>query len=154
MSALKKVAPFLYPGDAPLGVDIGLLVARVAFGGLMVLGHGWGKLTGFSDIAPNFPDPLGIGSTLSLALAVGAEFFCALALVAGFLTRLQTIPLIITMLVATFLVNVGKIPEGQNSIGAIIKPLELSGLYLLGYITLLLAGPGRFSVDALIFSKK
>jgi uncharacterized membrane protein YphA (DoxX/SURF4 family) len=30
---------------------------------------------------------------------------------------------------------------------------ELAFMYLMGYVTLLLAGPGRFSVDRVVFGK-
>ena len=54
--------------------SLGLLFLRVLSGGMMLLGHGWAKLAGFAEMAPNFPDPLGLGSsTFSLGLAVFAE---------------------------------------------------------------------------------
>ena len=122
-------------GSAEKG--IALLILRIVFGGLMLYGHGWGKLTGFAEKAPVFRDPIGIGSTPSMILAMWAEVFCALLLVVGLATRLAAIPLMITMLVAAFLVHLhDPFPK-----------FELPLLYLAGYAALLLMGPGRYSLD-------
>ena len=85
--------------------DLGLLILRLGAGGMMFFSHGMAKLMNFSAIAMKFPDPLGVGSTLSLALAVFAEFFCAICVVAGIGTRFVAIPLVITMLVAALSVH-------------------------------------------------
>ena len=77
-------------GPAPsagIGYSLGLLLLRVSVGSMMLLGHGWGKLTSFAERSSSFPDPLDIGSSLSMALATGAEAFCALAVILGFATR-------------------------------------------------------------------
>ena len=119
--------------------DLGLLILRLAFGGLM-LTHGFPKLMAFSERADTFPDPLGVGHVLSMTLAVSAEFFCAIALVLGLGTRLVAIPLLITMLVAAFVVH------GDDP----FKKQELALLYAFPYLALILTGGGRFSLDALL----
>ena len=125
----------------PQSVDLGLLVLRVALGVQMVYGHGWEKLASFSEKAGSFNDPLGVGSTTSLALAVTGEVLCSLLIALGALTRLAAVGAIVTMSVAFFLVHhaqlVGKQPNG-----------ELAFVYLVGFVTIFLAGPGRFSIDS------
>ncbi len=121
--------------------DTGLLLLRVAIGGMMAAAHGWGKLMSYGEKASGFPDPLGVSPEISMALAVGAEVFCSIALVLGLFTRLATIPLIITMLVAVFIIH-GDDPWAKK---------EFAMLYLIPFICLLLTGPGRFSLDAKIF---
>ncbi len=143
MSILQKMIHPLGAGSRGLFSDLGLLLLRLFFGGIMLFGHGWGKLTGFGQIAGGFPDPLGVGSTLSLSLTVFAEFFCSLALIFGFMTRLASLPLIVTMLVAVFVIHIDD-PFGKQ---------ELALLYLGAYFTLFLAGPGRFAVDARLSDK-
>lgn len=118
--------------------DLGLLSLRAGVAGMMIFGHGWGKLTGFSARAESFADPLGIGSTFSLALAVFGEVVCAAALILGLFTRLAAIPFLTTMLVAAFLVN------GGNDFAA----KELALLYAVPALTLMLTGPGGLSLDA------
>ena len=83
---------------------------------------------------------LGLGPAVSLALVVFAEFFCSILLVIGFMTRAALIPLIITMAVAVFSAHSGDI-FGKG---------ELAALYLVTYTSLLLTGPGRYSIDGII----
>lgn len=84
--------------------DYALLITRLVFGGLM-LTHGWPKLMKIINSDWGFADPLGIGAAPSLILTVFAEFFCALAIVLGWKTRLVAIPLIFTMLVAALIIH-------------------------------------------------
>lgn len=117
--------------------DFGLLVLRLSIGALMVT-HGLPKLTNFNQIVSDGHFIPVFGSVaLGLALTVMAEFFMSLFLIAGLLTRLSIIPLIITMLVAVFVAHAND-PFSVK---------EHALLFLFPYITLLLAGPGRFSAD-------
>lgn len=118
--------------------DVGLLVLRVGIGLMMLLRHGWPKLASFSEIMDSFPDPLGVGSTMSLTLAVFGEAVCSVLIILGVATRFSALPFLITMLVAAFVVHGGD-PWAR-------KELALS--YAVPALTLLLTGPGRFSVDA------
>ena len=129
-------------GPAPppgTSCSLGLLLLRVTVGGMMLLAHGWGKLTSFAERSSSFPDPLGIGSSLSMALATGAEAFCALAVVLGFATRWAVVPLMVTMLVAALIVH-GDDPWAKK---------EFALLYFFPFAALLLTGAGRYSLDAL-----
>lgn len=86
--------------------DFGLLILRLAFGGIMAYSHGYPKLMqllGGEEI--QFMNFLGLGMPVSLALTVFAEFLCALLIVVGAFTRLAAIPLMITMLVAVTMVH-------------------------------------------------
>lgn len=122
----------------------GLLVLRLGVGAMMLLLHGWGKLAMYGDLAGRFPDPLGLGSQASLALAVLAEVGCALLVVIGLGTRLAAIPLLITMIVAAFIVH-GDDPWSKK---------ELALLYAAPMVTLILAGPGRWSLDEVIARRR
>ena len=121
----------------------GLLIMRVCFGLTLAFGHGLAKLTGFAERAAEFADPLGVGSPFSLGLVVFAEFFCSLLLVAGFFTRGVLIPLIINMAVIVLVIHIND-P---------FRRMELPLLYLAVFVTIFLAGPGRFSLDRL-FARK
>lgn len=132
------------PGRTDHARDLGLLILRVVTGGTMLLAHGLGKLATFSERAESFPDPIGVGTTVSLSLAVFAEVLCALLLVLGLGTRLAAIPLLITMLVALFVVH-GADPFAKK---------ELALLYAAPFLTLVLTGGGRFSVEHVLFSRR
>ncbi|UCE25563.1 MAG: DoxX family protein [Candidatus Zixiibacteriota bacterium] len=125
------------------GVDLGLLVLRVGVAAFMMFAHGADKLVNFGDKVATFPDPLGLGATASLILAVFAEFFCSLAIGFGFLTRLATIPPIITMLVAALVVH-GADPFPNK---------ELALIYFVSYLVILIAGPGRLSIDRMVLKR-
>lgn len=117
-----------------------LLILRIGIASFMIV-HGYqkfGMLTAGGEI--QFGDPIGVGDAASLYLAVFAEFFCSIFLLLGFATRLATIPLIITMVVAVFIVHA---PDGFDK-------KELGLHYLLGYVFLLVSGAGKYSVDHLI----
>jgi len=116
--------------------DYALLIARIAFGGLMMT-HGLPKLIKIIEGDWGFADPLGIGAVPSLILTVFAEFFCSLGLVIGWKTRLCAIPLIFTMIVAAFIVHSSD-PLADK---------ELALLYLAGYAVLAIMGAGRISID-------
>lgn len=120
-------------------LSLGLLLLRLGFGGLM-LTHGIPKLMNYSTLATQFPDPLGLGSQISVLLAIGAEVGCSLLIILGLFTRLATLPLIVTMLVAIFIVH-GADPFAKK---------EAAITYLIPYLTLLLTGPGQYAVDALL----
>lgn len=120
--------------------DIGLLVLRLGIGLLMLFGHGLAKLTGFDSLSGSFPDPIGVGAQSSLLLAVLTEVFFSVLLALGLLSRPAALGLLTTMLVAAFIVH-GDDPFARK---------EMALLYALSYITLLLTGPGRFSLDAFL----
>ena len=106
----------------------------------MMIQHGLGKLKTFSVKANTWPDPIGIGHSASLSLTIFAEFFCAAFIILGLFTRLAAIPLVIAMGVALFFVHKGQFfGEGENA-----------GLYLVCFLTILLAGPGKASLDRFI----
>lgn len=123
---------------SPLAFNAAMLVLRIAMGALM-MAHGYQKLVGFSSMKSDFYNLLGMGSTLSLALCIFAEFFCALFVMIGLFTRLVTLPLIISTSIALFDVHAMDF----------FNTGEKASLFLSGYIVLLLLGPGRASVDGI-----
>lgn len=124
------------PPTSPAALHGWLLILRIAVAGMM-LTHGIPKLSNILAGNWEFGNPLGLGTELSLALTVFAEVGCSLLILFGFLTRLATLPLLFTMLVAFVIVH-GDDPFGKK---------ELPLLYALMYATLFFAGPGKYSVD-------
>lgn len=123
-------------------IDAALLILRVA-SSLMMITHGWPKITNFSNYLNQFADPLGLGPALSLQATIFAEFFCAILVALGLLTRVALIPLITTMAVVVFIVHAGD---------AFIDK-ELSLLYLVVFSVLFITGPGKYSLDKKISRK-
>ncbi len=120
--------------------DAGLLLLRLAVG-ILMLTHGIPKLLNFSQIveAGMFLPVLG-SPLLGLSLAIFAEVLMSVFLIAGLFTRISVLPLIVTMLVAAFVAHAGD-PFSSK---------EPALLFLFPYITILLAGPGKYSLDHVI----
>lgn len=137
---MSLVNPFGFATNGRL-TDLSLLLLRVTFGGLMFINHGLGKfnkLMAGGEI--KFASVFGMGPELSLGLAVFAEVLCAIMIVLGLFTRLAVIPLIITMLVAIFVIHISD-P---------FKKMEMAIIYLIPYLVLLWNGSGKYSVDEYI----
>lgn len=125
-------------------VGVVLLIARLVTA-LLMINHGYPKLTKLlAGGEIQFADPLGVGATFSLILTVFAEFLCSILIGLGLFTRLATIPLMITMFVAAFIVH-GADPIGRK---------ELAIMYLALYLMLFVFEGGKFSLDYLLRGKK
>jgi putative oxidoreductase len=123
-----------------------MLVLRLWLGLTMLLNHGLEKVLKYSDMSGSFPDPLGVGSTASLVLAILGEAVGSALLVLGFFTRPAALSLVVTMGVACLLVHGGSLSGEKSG--------ELAFIYLAGFLAILIAGPGRFSLDQLLFAGK
>lgn len=123
--------------------DLGLLILRVSFSVLM-LTHGVPKLSKLFVSPIAFPDPLGVGSGLSLILALIGELIAPIFIMIGFKTKIAAIPATITMFVAAFVVHFGD-P---------IATKEKALLYFFAFLVILLSGAGKFSVDGYLGNKK
>lgn len=122
---------------SPKSLNIGLLIFRLCLGGLMIANHGWMKIINYETLKNEFVSFLGLGSHVSLILAIVAELLCSLLLIFGLYTRLALVPLIITMLVAIGVHN-----------WEIFGKAEMGFLYLIGFVLLFILGPGDKSIDA------
>jgi putative oxidoreductase len=120
--------------------DFSLLILRIVFGGLMLFNHALPKFDKLSNTPIKFPDPLGVGSDISLYLVLFSEGLCSILLVLGLFTRFASLPLVFTMSVAAFYIHLDDSLDGK----------EASLLYLAAYIILFAFGAGKFSLDKLI----
>ncbi|AFL81809.1 putative membrane protein [Aequorivita sublithincola DSM 14238] len=116
--------------------NLGLLLLRIGFGGMM-LTHGIPKLLKLLSGDLSFGDPIGIGATASLILVNMGEVLFPILVIVGFKTRLTSIPVIITMAVAAFIVHAAD-PLGTK---------EKAILFLVGFLAIAFLGPGKYSVD-------
>jgi putative oxidoreductase len=117
--------------------DSWLLIQRIVLS-IFMLTHGWPKMIKlFAEGPISFPDPLGIGMRYSLILAMLAEVLAPLLIIAGLASRLSSVFVIVTMFVAAFVVHASD-PFARK---------EMALLYLVGFIGVLILGPGRFSLD-------
>lgn len=127
----------LFPEAPSTPTSVGLLVLRGVAGAAMA-SHGWGKIQNpfhWMDKAAE-PPP-----AFLQALAALAEFGGGLALVVGALTVVASFGIACTMVKAMQVHISGGDPFGK---------WELAALYFCISLLLLLSGPGRFSLDALV----
>jgi putative oxidoreductase len=137
--------------------DTSLLILRIATG-LIFLPHGYGKVFGsggpsaFAADLPSYGVPAFLGY-----LAAYAEFFGAILLIAGLLTRLDALLLAGTMFVAVFVVQLPDALRDPDNAGhrfaAAMHAVELPLAMLAMTLALLLIGPGRLSLDALLHKR-
>lgn len=139
----KIVNTVFHPGNYNKKLDTVFFLLRVAVGALM-LTHGTGKFsTLYGDDPVQFADPIGLGASASLTLAVFAEVVCSLLLLLGLATRFAAFSLLITMLVAALIVHAND-PFSKQ---------ELPLLYIAIYVVIITVGPGKISIDNWIYSK-
>lgn len=116
--------------------DWSLLILRIGFAGMM-LTHGIPKINMLFESPIKFADPLGLGETTTLILTIIGEVVAPVLILIGFKTKLASIPAIITMVVAAFVVH------ANDPIDVKEKAL----LYLIAFIAIFLQGAGKYSVD-------
>lgn len=121
--------------------DFALAVLRIGFAGMM-LTHGIAKLPLLSN-PEKFPDPFGLGSQVSLIFALLGEVVAPVLVILGYRTKLAAIPIIITMLVASFVIH-GADPFASK---------ELALLYLVAFVTVALSRPGKYSLDSVLAAR-
>ena len=115
---------------------IGLFLLRFTFSAMMLF-HGIPKLLNLIQGTLMKSDPIGIGVLATTVLVVIAEAICPLLIIIGYKTRFASIPVIISMGVAAFIVH------GADPIGVKEKAL----LFLFAFIAIALLGAGKHSVD-------
>ena len=135
---------FLYPDRFSASESVGLLAVRLVMGAALMF-HGWPKIQQpMGWMGPEATMP----GVLQAAAAV-AEFVGGGAIVIGLLTRPFAVLTAITMAVGASMVH---IPQGDPFVG---KPgqssWELAAIYFACSLLLVLAGPGRMALDALLF---
>ena len=115
---------------------LALLVLRIGFGGFM-LTHGIPKIERLFESQVKFTDPFGIGEPATLILTIIGEVVAPIFIIIGYKTKLAAIPSAITMAVAAFVIH------AKDDLGT----KEHALLFLIAFIAIFLAGPGKYSVD-------
>ena len=143
MSKKRILNYFFREPESTLAQSTILVIVRVIFG-FMFMSHGIAKWIIFKDITETFPDPIGLGATLSFWLAIFAEIICSFGFILGALFRLSLIPMIFTMCVALLFIHAGD-P---------LSKMEPAISYLTIFVLMFFSGPGEFSVDSIMHKMK
>ncbi|MCZ7609616.1 MAG: DoxX family protein [Ignavibacterium sp.] len=124
--------------------DLALLILRAGAGLFIIINHGLMKVQALmSGGEIKFADPLGFGMGTSMALSAFAEFLCAGLLVLGLFPRVSAGILAFNMFVA------GVIHHAADPLA--VKESAL--LYLIVFISLLILGAGKYSINQLLPAK-
>lgn len=126
---------------------VGILILRLVTGAAFIF-HGWPKIQN----AFNWMGPDSFAPPFLQGLAAFAEFGGGIALIIGLLTSIASLGIMCNMLVAIFIVHV---PHGDRFVargGG--RSWELAAVYLSIVILLILFGPGKYSLDAIVFGKR
>jgi putative oxidoreductase len=142
------------PNVSKWTTDTSALILRIATG-LIFIPHGYSKVFGsggpsaFAADLPGYHIPAFLGY-----LAAYAEFFGAILLIVGLLTRLDALLLAGTMFVAVFVVQLPDALRDPDAAGhrfsGTMHTIELPLAMLAMTVGLILIGPGRISLDALL----
>jgi len=133
-------------------VEVGILFIRITLG-VVFIAHGYQKLfmTGPGSIA-GFFGSIGIPLPALFAWVVSlVEFFGGICVILGVLTRYVAVLLAIIMIVAIF--------AAKLQLGLIAPPgrgtgYELDLVLLGGALMLLIAGPGRLSLERVLLGRE
>ncbi len=115
----------------------GAFLLRVAVS-LMMLSHGVPKALDYDTLVQSFPDPLNVGTEVSVMLILFAEVGCSILLLFGVFGRFASATLFVAMMVAAFVHHFND-PWATR---------ELPLLYAAAYAALTFTGPGSLSIDS------
>ncbi|HMT01576.1 MAG TPA: DoxX family protein [Candidatus Absconditabacterales bacterium] len=137
-------------------LDIGLLVIRVGLGILFVIA-GRPKITGGTQMRA------WLGGNMSLIgitfwpvfrgfMAAFAEFVGGILVILGFMKRPAAFLIAFTMFIAT-LMHLSTVPAESNILD-LIKASQLTLALLIVFAGLMITGPGKISLDYIVFGNK
>ena len=141
-------------GTRDVTASLGLLVLRLCFGLMMMIGHGIPKLQGYATMKDGWHVPpmwplSTMSPPVSLIATIGAELFCSLLLIFGLGTRFAAFVLGFAMVVAAFDVG-GQAPWFMTGSGMSKEPAIL---YLIPMLVLIITGAGAVSLDAALYQE-
>lgn len=122
------------------------LLVRLTLG-VVFIGSGWGKLSDLDRVTEFFTELGIVAPRLNAGVVATVELGGGALVAVGLGTRLAALPLAFTMVVA---LSTALAPD----ISGVAELVGLSEFtYLVMFLTLALGGPGRWSLDHLLFSK-
>ena len=133
---------FLRMRFLPQSTDAGLLALRLIACLSLFLKHGTEKLFSFSAMNAHFPGAAILGVSPLLLLATLSDGICSLLMLVGLATRWAALVTLVNIFGAWAVIHHFAFFGHGADHG------ELIVVYLAAFVALLLAGPGRFSLDA------
>lgn len=113
-----------------------LLFMRLTAGLLLILVHGLPKVLHWQTELTLIEDPLGLGASVTLSLAIFAEVLCPILLMLGVYARLACLPVLVVLAISLTLVH----PDWSLADG------QFAWWMIILFGGLAIAGPGPFRV--------
>lgn len=126
---------------------LALLVARLTVGVLFV-STGWGKVHSIEKVTEFFVELKIPMPGLNAVVASWTELVCGALLVVGLGSRLASVPLVVTMIVALLTAKRMEIHGVADLFG------EVEWTYIALLLVIAVIGPGKASIDALIAKRR
>jgi putative oxidoreductase len=119
------------------------------FTGVMFMQFGIRQIAQFNELALSFPSVFGMGAEVSLLVMILIEIICSTLIILGLFTRFAIIPPMVSMVIAEC-VLIQELMAQTNvtfqSSQIIFLPIMFLGIFLF----MMLAGPGKISLDYII----
>jgi putative oxidoreductase len=145
---MKKV---LFLKSKPINMDLGLFIIRLILGILMAF-YGYEKWSHFSEMAASEfwaknISFIGMSGKIPLTLTIFAELICSFTLILGLFTRFSLFVLLFCMAYIFLVVFPFSIlDKGDNGF-----QFNDAFVYFMIYLGLFFTGPGKYSLDDLLF---
>ena len=120
------------------------------FVGIMFMQFGIRHLANYDTICHEFPTVFGLSPEFCLVSMIVIELLCSSLIIIGLFTRFATIPPIVSMIFAEYYILHDMIPDVLIHRLDSTDPGYLPIMFIGIYCFLLLAGPGKISVDYLL----
>lgn len=125
--------------------NMGRLFLRL-FVGIMMMQFGIRQIYNFDVAQTMFPSILGIDQEIMQIAMISIELGCSLFIMAGFMTRIMTVPPFIAMIVAEYYILHDLVTQAPYMLSWSQQgyvPIMFLGIYFF----IMLVGPGKISVD-------
>lgn len=145
MKALSYIKKAYITSSGYSYTNLGRLFLRL-FTGIMLIQFGVRQIYMFDNIVTQFPSVFGMSGEMSLIVWIVIEFICSLFIMAGFLTRVMTVPPFIGMVIAEYYLLHDVVRESPYLLHWSQQgylPMMFLGIYFF----LLIVGPGKISID-------
>lgn len=127
------------------------------FAGVMFMQFGIRQIANYDFFVKYFPDLLGMGSATTLDMMIAIEVVCSAFLIFGFLTRLSVVLPTLSMAVAEWYIldnglmaGIANMPMGEVALMSSLQLGYVPLLFVGMFVLIMLAGPGKVSVDYLL----
>jgi putative oxidoreductase len=146
--------------------DIGLLIIRVTVGACIFFHHGQEKFTHYHVLLTHPLDPIGIGVVPSVIFAGFSDGICSLLVLLGLFSRYTAFVNLVCLDAVWWLMDHGlqhllNLPIAQGARSArSLHPLHSIpnymnvSMYILAFLVIFIAGPGRYSLDKLLEARR